>query len=166
MKKLSIARLVIPAAGLLGIASVAVHPSGAMKSHVSGAPLLKETITDPAVLSIMQRSCQSCHSEQTEWPWYSYIAPMSWLIENDVRQGRNHMNLSRWQEYNGDKRQQLLSEVGVVVRSRKMPLPKYTLLHPGAKLTDAEVDRIYKWSRSERRRLRSVADGKSPASGG
>jgi hypothetical protein len=84
---------------------------------------------------------------------------MSWLIENDVRNGRSHMNLSHWDEYTLDKQQEILTELSAVVRSRQMPLPRYVRLHPNAKLSDSEIDQIYQWARGERRRLKSIAHG-------
>jgi hypothetical protein len=114
---------------------------------------------DPSVVRIIERSCQNCHSERTAWPWYSYVAPMSWLIENDVQQARSHMNLSRWDEYGLEKKQAILTELGAVVRSRQMPLPRYVQLHPSAKLSDVEINQIYQWARAERRRLKSIAHG-------
>ena len=85
MKKLFQAVL-IGGAGLLVLASVFVHPFGAVKARTTNAPLLAGAPVDPSVVRIMERSCQSCHSERTDWPWYSYVAPMSWLIEKDVHE--------------------------------------------------------------------------------
>ena len=81
----------------------------------------------------------------------------SWLIEGDVYDARRHMNLSRWDDYSVDKKQALLSEIAVMVRNRKMPLPRYLVLHPEAKLSDADIDQIYQWARNERRRLKTLA---------
>jgi hypothetical protein len=145
--------------GLLGLASVFVHPFGAVKAHASNTPLLAGAPVDPSVVRIIERSCQNCHSERTEWPWYSYVAPMSWLVENDVWQGRSHMNLSHWDEYNLEKQQEILTKLSAMVRSRQMPLPRYLQLHPSAKLSDAEIDQIYQWARGERRRLKSITRG-------
>jgi hypothetical protein len=139
-------------ASALIVASAFIHPFGVVKIK-SARPLLAGSNVDPAVLHILERSCQNCHSERTEWPWYSYVAPMSWLIENDVHQGRSHMNLSRWDEYDPARQHDLLAELAAVVRNRRMPLPRYTLLHPGAKPSPEEFDRIYQWTRTERRRL-------------
>jgi hypothetical protein len=158
VKKLFQAVLIV-GAGLVVLASVCVHPFGVVKARTSNTPLLAGTPVDPSVARIMERSCQSCHSERTDWPWYSYVAPISWLIENDVRNGRSHMNLSHWDEYTLDKRQEILTELSAMVRSRQMPLPRYLQLHPSAKLSDAEIDQIYRWARVERRRLKSIARG-------
>lgn len=144
------------AAGGLAVASALVHPFGAVKSH-STAPLLAGANVDPAIARILEKSCRNCHSEQTEWPWYSYVAPLSWLIENDVHQGRSHLNLSRWQTYDARQQHDLLAELAAVARNRRMPPPRFTLLHPGSQPSPAEFERIYQWTRVERRRLTSLA---------
>lgn len=142
---------------LVAIASLFIHPFGNVKtvSRSSNRQLLSGAQIDPAVFNIMQRSCQNCHSEETAWPWYSYIAPVSWLVEQDVRDGRSHFNMSRWSEYNRDDRIQILSGIGTRVRNKSMPLPKYLLLHRDAKLNDAEIDLVYQWTRAERKRLKA-----------
>jgi len=91
---------------------------------------------------------------KTEWPLYSRIFPFSWLVEHDVQTARTHMNLSRWQTYDDDEKSLLLSEIGSVVRKREMPPRRYTLVHPDAKLSDAEANEIYQWRHAERRLLR------------
>ena len=154
--KKSLPALLIIGASLLGLASLLAHPFGEAKIPASSKPLLAGAPLDPAVMQIVERSCQSCHSEKTDWPWYSYVAPMSWLIEKDVNQARSHMNLSHWDEYSIEKQQEILAELSAVVRNRQMPLPRYTMLHPEAKLSDPEIDRIYRWARAERVRLKSI----------
>lgn len=135
-------------------ASIVVHPFGPMKTDPSRERLLAGVPVESSVMAIFARSCQDCHSEKTDWPWYSYVAPMSWMIEKDVQQGRSHMNLSRWYHYSDEQKQQILSEVATLVRNRQMPLPRYLLLHRSAKLSTAQVDQLYQWARQERNRLR------------
>jgi hypothetical protein len=122
--------------GLLGAVVSLVHPFGAVKAQHAGEPLLEGAIINPIVMATIERSCQNCHSQKTEWPWYSYVAPASWMVEHDVRQARSHMDLSLWNDYDARK-QTILAELGAVVLNRKMPLPQYTWLHPDAKLSDA-----------------------------
>ncbi len=143
------------AGALVAIPSACVHPFGAMKAQRSGRPLLLDASFDPKVVRILERSCQNCHSERTVWPWYSYVAPMSWMIESDVARGRGHMNLSRWNGYPPDVQQEILSEMSSVVRNRVMPLPRYLLLHPEARLSDAEIAYLYQWAKGERKRLKT-----------
>jgi hypothetical protein len=79
---------------------------------------------------------------------------MSWMIASDVKQARSHMNLSHWEEYSGEDRMMLLGEIGSAVRNRKMPVGRYVLLHPEARLTEAERQQIYQWTRNERSLLK------------
>jgi len=145
--------ILLSGAALVAVCSILVHPFGAMKGQRSDKPLLLDATFDSQVVKILERSCQNCHSEKTAWPLYSYVAPMSWLIESDVARGRGHMNLSRWNGYPPERQQGILLEISNLVRNRVMPLPRYLLVHPEAKLSDAEVDYLYKWARRERRRL-------------
>jgi Haem-binding domain len=138
------------------VAASLFHPYGNLKAANSADPLLATADVDPAVFAVVQRSCQNCHSEKTEWPWYSYVAPMSLLVESDVGEARGRMNLSRWYEYSNEERQQLLARMGAMVRSNQMPPARYTMIHPDAKLSPMERDQIYEWTRKERRRLKSA----------
>jgi hypothetical protein len=147
---------VLGVASVVVFASVLVHPSGSVKAVKSAQPLLAGTDIDPVVLGVIERSCQNCHSERTEWPWYSHIAPMSWLVEGDVSQARSHMNFSRWAEYGSDEKQEILTRVGAVVRSHQMPPARYTMIHASAKLSTVEREQIYDWAHAERKRLKSV----------
>jgi len=160
-----ILKLTVVAMTLLTIASGIIHPYGPVKTTRSGAPLLTGTAIDSDVARILERSCGNCHSERTEWPWYSYVAPLSWMIENDIHRGRGHMNLSHWDGYTGEQKVDLLTKMGVEVRNRRMPLPQYLRLHPEARLSNDEVARINAWVQGERRRLRASiqAKPKTPA---
>ena len=159
--------ILLSGVALLAVCSVLVHPFGAIKAQRSDKPLLLDSSFDPQVVRTLEKSCQNCHSEKTEWPWYSYVAPMSWMIENDVQRGRSHMNLSRWNGYNPEEQQEILSKMSVLVRNREMPLPRYLRLHPEAKLSETEVAYLYQWTRSQRKRLRAAtAEADAPSAGG
>lgn len=129
-----------------------VHPFGNLRGSDRGA-ILNGAHIDPATLGIIQRSCQNCHSERTEWPWYSRVAPGSWLLEQDVSQARSRFNLSHWTEYTPDQQMSILTDIGVAARAGVMPPSRYTLLHPDARLSSAERQEIYAWSKAERRLL-------------
>lgn len=81
------------------------------------------------------RACFDCHSNQTQWPWYSNVAPMSWLVQSHVEEGRRELNFSVWSQGEGD-------EAAEAVRDGEMPPRSYTLLHPEARLTDAEREQL------------------------
>jgi hypothetical protein len=154
----TILRAGVAAVGLLGLTSTLVHPFGRIKGQRSNEQLLAGAETTPELSRILVRSCQNCHSEHTIWPWYSYLPPLSWLIENDVSRARNHMNLSRWRDYTTDRQVEILSRLGAEVRNHQMPPTRYVSLHPEARLADSEVRQLYEWAHRERRRLRPPAE--------
>ena len=151
----TVTKKILIALGTVAIAAVGgslIHPFGAMASGANQA-IFREAQIDPETLAIVQRACQNCHSQNTKWPWYGHVAPVSWLLAHDVQQARSHMNLSQWQDYSTDDRLRLLSAVGSAVRNRVMPPQRYLLLHPEARLDDEERQQIYRWTRNERRRI-------------
>jgi hypothetical protein len=101
------------------------------------------------VQAILQRGCADCHSNTTKWPIYSYVAPASWLVSYDVKEGRKHFNMSEWERYKFSKKANILGGIASVVKEKEMPMPKYILLHPEADLTDAERDIVIQWAQSE-----------------
>ncbi len=93
-------------------------------------PVRQEPAWDsPQTRALAQRACFDCHSNETEWPWYSWIAPMSWLVQNDVTEGREHMNFSEW-----DREQKHADEAAEMVEKGEMPPWFYLPAHPEARL--------------------------------
>jgi hypothetical protein len=100
----------------------------------------------PQVKEILKTSCYDCHSNETKWPWYSYVAPVSWLVENDVNNGRKHLNFSGWEKLNSSKQAELKKEIWTVVRDDQMPMGLYTLMHAAAKLDITQKNIIKQWT--------------------
>ena len=148
--------ILILGAGLVVALSAFVHPFGKVKAQSYDKPLFAGAQIDLEVLQIFERSCQNCHSERTEWPWYSYIAPIGWFIEKDVQQGRDHMDLSRWDEYDRGSQRDILTRMSAVLKTRQMPLPRYLILHPSSKLSEGEIKMIDEWTQEERLRLKAM----------
>ena len=107
----------------------------------------------PAVAAILDRSCRDCHSSETRWPWYSQVAPVSWLVARDVNVGRKDMSFSKWAEYDVPKRLDKLDEMCKMVREGEMPQFPYPLMHPGSRLTDADTETLCAWTSQERMAL-------------
>ena len=148
--------VLILGAGLAIAVSAFVHPFGMVTAQSPDRPLFAGTQVDPGVLQLFERSCQNCHSERTEWPWYSYIPPIGWAIERDVQQAREHLDLSRWDQYGRGIQRDILARMSAALKSRQMPLPRYLLLHPGSKLSEEEIAKIDEWTQKERRRLKAL----------
>jgi hypothetical protein len=105
------------------------------------------------VVAIFDRACRDCHSNETAWPWYSRIAPVSWLVADDVRIGRQQLNFSEWGRYSARQAEHKLEEICAVVQAKTMPPKKYTLAHPAARLTTSNVKTICAWTVAEQQRL-------------
>lgn len=113
----------------------------------------------PEVEAILKRACLDCHSNETVWPWYSNIAPVSWLVVHDVNEAREHMNLSEWGRYDADKRADLLEEMCEEVEKGSMPLKNYVLAHSEAELSAADIRALCEWSDAEHERAEGTQEG-------
>lgn len=98
---------------------------------------------------ILSKSCYDCHSNQTVYPWYSKVAPVSWLVAKDIREARDEMNFSEWAELSKRKKIKMLNELAEEVEEKKMPLKIYTVVHRDAILTDEEISIIKSWTKSQ-----------------
>lgn len=105
------------------------------------AVVTQVTWDSPETQVLWDRACADCHSSETAWPWYSYVAPVSWLVARDVREGREKFNISDLTTSRLDK---MMREIAEVVQEGEMPMPIYLVTHPGARLTSAERDTLVK----------------------
>jgi Haem-binding domain len=118
------------------------------------------TIT-PQISAIFERSCKDCHSFRTAWPWYSEVAPVSWLLVSDVNGARKQMSLSEWGAYDPKKKVSKLQKICEEVEAGDMPLGIYVVLHPDAKLSDADKHALCDWAKQESDRV--LASQASPS---
>lgn len=103
-------------------------------------PVIQEPAWDsPDTRALAKRACFDCHSNETVWPWYSKIAPVSWLVQRDVDEGREKINFSEWNRKDDFED---LDEVGEVIEEGEMPPLTYYPTHPEARLTDAEKQQL------------------------
>jgi len=101
-------------------------------------------LIDPKVGAILNRSCQDCHSASTRWPWYSHVAPVSWILAKDVNRGRAKLDFSQWVQKPPSANERM--EVCDAVSNGTMPLRAYTLIHRNARLSKQDVDGICDWA--------------------
>ena len=147
MKKIIIALIII----FIGIQFIPVDRTN---------PPVKEEINAPEnVLSIIQNSCYDCHSNKTEWPWYSYVAPVSFFITSDVSQGRRHLNFTEWNKYDNKRKEKKLDGIAEMVQEGDMPLASYTLMHPSSKLNPEKITVIKDWVKSAGSNKNSSGNG-------
>jgi hypothetical protein len=107
----------------------------------------------PPVAAMLHAACYDCHSSETRWPWYSHIAPMSWLIAGDVKEGREYLNLSEWPAPDPRRAAKWLDRMSDEITSGEMPLTKYTNIHADARLTDAQRNVLTDWLDAKSARL-------------
>ena len=101
-------------------------------------PVTSEPAWDsPETRALAKQACFDCHSNETEWPFYAYVAPVSWLVAHDTNEGRAEFNFSEW-----DKRRQRPGEMAEAINSGWMPPASFLALHPDARLTDAEKQQL------------------------
>lgn len=105
---------------------------------------LKTTAAPPDVAAMLRASCYDCHSDETRWPWYSYVAPISWQIAQDVNHGRRHVNLSEWPD-KPDLARKKIQDMSDEIDDGDMPMKKYTLIHKDARLTTKQRERLTQW---------------------
>jgi hypothetical protein len=113
----------------------------------------------PQMNAILDRSCRDCHSNATVWPWYSRVAPMSWIVVSHVNDGRRALNFSDWAQYDAAKADHELEEMCEHVREGEMPLDTYTWAHSRAALSPEDVTVVCAWTD----RVRTNAPGDAPA---
>jgi hypothetical protein len=146
--------------GLLALALLACVAFALARgnSREAKSPLANETTllagstVPPQVRQILERACQNCHSENTAWPWYSEVPPLSWQIHSDVNRGRAFLNFSKWSEYKEDQRRGFALAIMTATQHAVMPPAKYTWLHSEARLSEAHLITLRTWALGQTRR--------------
>ena len=95
---------------------------------------------------ILKTSCYDCHSNETYYPWYSYVAPISFLVSRDTKVGREELNFSDWESYKKTDKAGALDGISDAVAEGEMPMKIFTLIHRDATLSDAENEIIVNWA--------------------
>lgn len=129
---------------VLGLVFVAIQFVGVTRDN---PPVEMDIPASPAVHAILQRACYDCHSNQTVWPWYAHVAPVSWMVAHDVHHGREHVNFSTWNKYSTSKQVDIVEEIWKQVSRGDMPPTLYTMpMHSDARLTAEDKAVLQKWS--------------------
>ena len=128
-------------------------------------PVEAEIVAEPEVQALLRRACYDCHSHETVWPWYAWVAPVSWLVAHDVNHAREELDFSRFESYAPKKQRKKLEEAAEEVDEGHMPLWYYVLLHPEARLSEAERRWLIDWAGAERIRRGGRSEAFSPAAG-
>lgn len=141
------------AAVAIVVAVQVIRPGELRPRQVNPDRTIHATLRVPArVDSLLRTACYDCHSDETRWPWYAQVAPVSWWLADDVRRGTREMNYSRWVDSTAGARRpwQNLGASCYDVRTSLMPPRMYLALHPGAKLQAADITALCDWFNSTR----------------
>jgi len=139
-------KIVIAALVLIFIA-VQFIPSGIPENKPEDdKSIANDSLVAGPVIEQLRKSCFDCHSNQVILPWYSKVAPSSWLLAGHINEGRSYLNFSEWTAYSNREKIGLLEDIRDEVSGGKMPLKSYLLIHRDARLGPAEVEAILKWT--------------------
>jgi len=111
-------------------------------------PVRSDLHAPDEVKEILRRACYDCHSHETRWPWYSRVAPMTWWVVSHVNEARGDLNFSEWPRFDHELAGMALRDIDKQVTEEKMPLPSYTIMHAGARLSEVERQTLIRWARS------------------
>jgi hypothetical protein len=115
--------------------------------------IIQTGLVSSEVANVMKAACYDCHSNQTRYPWYSYVAPVSWLIKHDVEDGREELNFSEWATMPKRRVIKKLEEIGEMVQEGEMPLRVYKITHHDARLSEAQKNLIIEWAKATSERV-------------
>ena len=118
------------------------------------ADTLWETTSVPDnVKQVIVRSCGDCHSNETQYPWYSYITPSNWFLADHIDEGRHELNFSTWRSYKPETQKKKLGEICEQIEEGSMPLPSYLWIHRDAVLTAADAKLLCDWANAEIKKI-------------
>lgn len=120
-------------------------------------PVAADMSDNEPVKAIFQKSCYDCHSNVTNWPWYSYVAPVSWLVAFDVHKGREYINFSDWSNLKPKQINYYKENIWYEINNNKMPIKPYLIIHPDAKISETERELIKTWATFQDTTVSSVS---------
>jgi cytochrome c len=129
-----------------------VHPfgdAGLYAAKAPRAPLMEHSSIPPEVRATLTAKCADCHSMETRPPLYGRFAPVSWLVERDIVEGRKAMNLSLWDSYSADQQETFAAKIAQETKAHDMPLLQYRMVHWKARITDADIRAFTQWARTK-----------------
>jgi len=124
------------------------RPAKNSSSEISEASIFTTEIVPQEVEQILKTSCFDCHSNNTKYPWYNNIAPVSWILANHVDEGKEELNFDAWGTYSLKRKNHKLKEIKEMLEEHEMPLESYLWIHNDAKLTSDQIKTVVDWART------------------
>lgn len=124
---------------LVGFALIQFFPIDRANKPVDSATNFVDARKTPEKIgTLLKNACYDCHSNETVYPKYAFIAPVSWSVKSHVNEGREHLNFSTWENYNKDLKENMITKSIQTIQSKAMPMPGYIVYHKEANLSEAE----------------------------
>lgn len=129
------------------------NPSLTNPPVVPGQDVWATNAPPQRVAAMLRASCYDCHSNETEWPWYSHVSPVSWWLVDHIKDGRRHLNFSEWPHDNPRRARSHWQNIRDEVEGGTMPLKSYTLIHRAAILSASDAKELAEWADQEAQRI-------------
>jgi len=136
---------ILLAFGILVIIIQFIRPVHNKNGQVLNTDISKTIVISDSVKTILKNACYDCHSNNTNYPWYSNVQPMDWLMSYHIKNGKNELNFSEFGNYSPRKQVSKLSGIANSIQDDIMPLTSYKLMHKNARLTTIEKTRLINW---------------------
>lgn len=136
---------------VVSLALARVHPfgdAGLYAARAAEKPIMERSSVPPEVRAILASKCADCHSLQSRSPLYGRFAPASWLMERDIKKGREAMNLTLWESFPAAQQQSFAARIAQQAKTHEMPPLQYRLIHWNTRITDADIRTMSNWARA------------------
>jgi hypothetical protein len=149
MKIKNFIKTALIALGLVFLAIQLIHPEKNI-SGLNAQSIDKKFPVNAEVAAVLKTACNDCHSNTTQYPWYSNIQPIAWYLNDHVVDGKKHLNFDEFLSYPLDRQYEKLEEIDEMIVEDEMPLTSYTIIHTNAKMTEAQKEMLIQWSKNMR----------------
>lgn len=125
-----------------------IRPPGNQSVGESANAIQTKYPVPPDVHNLLRRACYDCHSNNTVYPWYSYVEPVGWFLSNDIKEGKRELNFDEFGSYPAFRQIRRFEAIRQQIEEGEMPLPAYKLMHASAVLSPEEKTQIIQWTQA------------------
>jgi len=125
-----------------------IQPARNKNGQASPTDITRIHAVPPSVHAVLQNACYDCHSNNTRYPWYSFIQPGSWWMASHIKKGKQDLNFNEFGSYSNRKQQSKLKSIANSITDGTMPIPSYLFLHKNARLSEGEKEMLVNWAKN------------------
>jgi hypothetical protein len=135
-----------------------IRPAHNTSTEITQTDLLKTYNVPDSVQAVLKTACYDCHSNNTNYPWYTNIQPIGWMMANHVKEGKAELNFSEFGSYSLRKQQHKLKSIGEEIEEGDMPIASYKLMHSNARLTKSQQSLLIDWATKMQDSLKKISE--------